>query len=106
MVEQVRHEMQSYIKVRLSVLDAVDDVQAWLALQPVVTRVYPDDQEYKYGAHENGYPTLILLINGDDNSVSQLLAELVGMQFHVFSYTVVHDSLESIFMQVTRGGIT
>ncbi len=106
LVEQVRHEMQSYIKVRLSVLDAVDDIQAWLALQPVVTRVYPADQEYKYGAHENGYPTLILLINGDDNSVSQLLSELVGMQFHVFSYTVVHDSLESIFMQVTRGGIT
>jgi ABC-2 type transport system ATP-binding protein len=72
LLEQVRQKMQSQIKVRLSLLDAVDDAQAWLAQQPVVKRVYPADEESMSGIPDSAYPTLLLLIDGDENTVVQV----------------------------------
>ncbi len=104
-VENVRQTMQTQVKVRLSLLGDVDNAQAWLAQQPEVKRVYPADKENRNGVTANTYPTLILLIDGDENTVTHLLADLIGMQFPVYSYTVEHESLERIFLKVTHGGI-
>jgi ABC-2 type transport system ATP-binding protein len=101
-VDNVRQMLFTQLKVRLLLLGDMDNAQAWLTQHPVVKHVYPADDDNAGSISEYKYPALILLVDGDENTVSELLAEMIGMKFPVYSLTVEQDSMERIFLQLTH----
>ena len=105
-VEDVRQQLFSHVKIRLSLLGDMDNTQAWLAHQPVVKQVYPVNNNGSKTLSSETYPTLIILVDGDETTASELLVDLVAKHFPVFSYSVEQDNLERIFLQLTQDDIT
>ena len=105
-VEDVRQQLFSHVKIRLSLLGDMDNIQAWLAHQPVVKQVYPVNNNGSKTLSSETYPTLIILVDGDETTASELLVDLVAKHFPVFSYSVEQDNLERIFLQLTQDDIT
>jgi ABC-2 type transport system ATP-binding protein len=101
-VEEVRQMMVSSVKIRLSLLGAQDDTQAWLAQHKAVKKVYPLTNEALNSDHPEDFPTLLVHVDGDEEAISSLLADLVAKKFPVFSFAVEQDSLEQIFLQITH----
>jgi ABC-2 type transport system ATP-binding protein len=105
LLEKVRRTLQSQLKVRISLLSDADNAQAWLAQHTDVKRVYPATEEIAHGMSTEPDSTLIMWVDGDKVTVSQILSDLIAMQFPVYSYTVEQDNLERIYLQLTQESI-
>ena len=91
--------MRPQRRARITLLDRFDDAQAWLAQHPHilnVTLIPPNN-----GSEPR--PTLLVALEGQDEAVAALLAELVAAGFPVLSFVEERDTLESLFLDLTQG---
>ncbi len=101
-VDAIRTRLRPYRRMRVAFRGTADDAQAWLAGHPQVLGV-----EAAPASGRNGGPsTLLVTLQGGEETVVQLLADLVGMGFAVLSYTEEQDTLESLFLNLTQGVVT
>jgi ABC-2 type transport system ATP-binding protein len=101
-VDEIRARLRPHRRIRVAFLGPVDDAQAWLTTHPQVIEV-----EVAPAASRNGgSPALLVTLQGGEDAVVQLLAELIGAGFAVLSYTEEQDTLESLFMSLTQGIVT
>ncbi len=101
-VDEIRARLRPHRRVRVTFLGPADDAQAWLAGHPQVIEV-----EVAQAAGRNGgAPALLVTLQGGEEAVAQLLAELIGAGFAVLSYTEEQDTLESLFLSLTQGIVT
>jgi ABC-type multidrug transport system ATPase subunit len=84
---------------------SLDDAHAWLVNHPRVMSVELQDP-----GNPNGSPTtqktrdtLWVTLDGTQEVMVHLLAELVEAGFPVLSYTEERETLESMFLNLTRG---
>lgn len=78
---------------------ATDEVLAWLRSEAhVVSAVELNESDAQPG-------TLRLDFDGDDEALSQLLAQMVARGLPVVSFSEEQGDLEDVFMQVTRGTV-
>ena len=99
-VDSIRARLRPHRRVRVTLLGPSDDAQAWLARHPSVL-----DVEVVEG--RNGSPpTLLVTLQGGEDAVVAMLAELVRAGFAVLSYIEEQDTLESLFLNLTQGIVT
>ncbi|MBN2006158.1 MAG: ABC transporter ATP-binding protein [Anaerolineae bacterium] len=98
-VGSIRGRLRPHRRVRVSFLGPSDDAQVWLAAQPDILNV-----EVANGNGSEKAPTLLITLAGDtEEAVVQLLAQIVGAGFAVLGYKEEHDTLESMFLNLTQG---
>ena len=98
-MDEIRRRLRPQRRARITLLDRVDDAQAWLAQHPHilnVTLIPPNN-----GSEPR--PTLLVALEGQDEAVAALLAELVAAGFPVLSFVEERDTLESLFLDLTQG---
>ena len=101
-VDEIRARLRPHRRVRVAFLGPADDAQAWLTGHPQVIEV-----EVAPAASRNGgSPALLVTLQGGEEAVAQLLAELIDARFAVVSYTEEQDTLESLFLSLTQGIVT
>ncbi|HOT91766.1 MAG TPA: ABC transporter ATP-binding protein [Anaerolineae bacterium] len=101
-VDEIRTRLRPHRRIRMTFLGPADDAQAWLAGHPQVLGV-----ESAPASGRNGGPhALLVTLQGGEEAIVQLLADLVGMGFAVLSYTEEQDTLESLFLSLTQGVVT
>ena len=99
-VDTIRARLRPHRRVRITFLEAFDDAQAWLTARSDVLTVEP------IPANNGSKPVLLVTLSGDEGAVAHLLAELVGAGFLVLSYVEDRDTLESLFLNLTRGVVS
>ncbi|HOU15192.1 MAG TPA: ABC transporter ATP-binding protein [Anaerolineae bacterium] len=101
-VDDIRTRLRPHRRVRVAFLGPADNAQAWLTQHPQVIEV-----EVAPAASRNGgSPALLVTLQGGEEAVAQLLAELIRAGFAVLAYTEEQDTLESLFMSLTQGIVT
>jgi ABC-2 type transport system ATP-binding protein len=106
--EDIRHRLRPHRRARITLLGALDDAQAWLTQHPAVRNITPGTRANcgANGALENGdprRPELVVTVEGDDEALAALLAELIGAGFPVLSFTEERETLENLFLDLTQG---
>jgi ABC-2 type transport system ATP-binding protein len=101
-VTAVRAKLRPHRCVRVRFLAGLDDAQAWLLEHPDVLSVERITQNASIPPEEQ----LLVTLEGQEPKIVQLLADLVREGFEVRSYTEEEDTLESMFMNLTRGVVS
>lgn len=117
--EDIRRKLRPHRCARIVLLGSPDDAQAWLAQHPAVRNVTveaplngaPFDGAPSNGAPSNsgGFagtnhrPELVVTVEGNDEALAALLAELIGAGFPVLSFTEERETLENLFLDLTQG---
>ncbi len=98
---EIRARLRPHRCVRITFYGPSDDAHAWLAARPEINAVEPTPAN-------NGAPApgLLVTLPGQDEAVAGLLAELVRAGFPVLSYTEERETLESLFLNLTRGVVS
>ncbi len=78
----------------------IDDAQRWLSRHPSVLKV---ERAALTRNGDGSIPALAVTLQGGAEIVAGLLSELVGAGFPVLSYVEERETLESLFMNLTRG---
>jgi ABC-2 type transport system ATP-binding protein len=99
-VDTIRARLRPHRRVRITFLGASDDAQAWLMHHPNVL-----DIEVVAGRNGNP-PTQLVTLQGGEDAVVAMLAELIRAGFAVLSYVEEQDTLESLFLNLTQGIVT
>ncbi len=94
-VEEIRERLRPQRRVLITLLERTDDAQAWLARHVGVEGVEV--------MTTNGTAALRVSLFGKEEAVVGLLAELVEAGFPVRSYIEERETLESLFLNLTRG---
>lgn len=96
-VEEMKRQLRAHRVVVMRLLGSLSPAQE-LLLQN--TAVY--DMQ---AGQENGLPpdTIRFNFQGDDETLSQLLAQLIAAGIQVVSFSEEHGDLEDVFLQVTKG---
>ncbi len=96
-VEEMKRQLRAHRVVVMRLLGSLSPAQE-LLLQN--TAVY--DMQ---AGQENGLPpdTIRFNFQGDDETLSQLLAQLISAGIQVVSFSEEHGDLEDVFLQVTKG---
>jgi ABC-2 type transport system ATP-binding protein len=96
-VEEMKRQLRAHRVVVMRLLGSLAPAQE-LLLQN--TAVY--DMQ---AGQENGLPpdTIRFNFQGDDEALSQLLAQLIAAGIPVISFSEEHGDLEDVFLQVTKG---
>jgi len=96
-VEEMKRQLWAHRVVVMRLLGSLSPAQE-LLLQN--TAVY--DMQ---AGQENGLPpdTIRFNFQGDDETLSQLLAQLIAAGIQVVSFSEEHGDLEDVFLQVTKG---
>ncbi|MDX9954348.1 MAG: ABC transporter ATP-binding protein [Anaerolineae bacterium] len=113
--EDIRRKLRPHRCARIVLLGPTDDAQAWLAQHPAVRSLAleapPNGAPSKNGGGTNGAtlnatlrrPELVVTVEGDDEALAALLAELIGAGFPVLSFTEERETLENLFLDLTQG---
>ncbi len=99
-LDEIRRRLRPHRRVRITLLTPPDDAQAWLSR-------YPGVQEIEIETNNNGgRPALILLLNGNEEAVAELLRAMVQAGFPLLSFVEEQETLENLFLDLTEGGIS
>ncbi|MGI8980573.1 MAG: ATP-binding cassette domain-containing protein [Pirellulaceae bacterium] len=90
-VEEIQREQQPHREVKVRVLGGAEGARAWLAAHSDVNDVTQSGEELKYS-----HP-------GDRESEVVLLKEMIQAGFRVAEFASHSQSLEDVFMAVTKG---
>ncbi len=99
-IQEIRARLRAHHQVRVTFLGPLDDAQVWLGQHPQVLSVSLEP------ASNGAPPALRVALQGQRDIIVQLLAELVHAGFPVLSYTEEQETLESMFLNLTRGVVT
>ena len=99
-LELIRRRLRPQRRLRITLLDKIDDAQAWLVRRPEVTAVEREP------ASGDGRPALLFSVAGDEEAVVGLLREMVSAEFPVLSFVEERETLETLFLDLTEGGIS
>jgi ABC-2 type transport system ATP-binding protein len=102
-LDEVRARLRPHRTVRIAFLERLDDAHAWLARRPGVTEVVLASPG---NGAEVGRATLEVTLEGREEDVVALLEALVREGFPVLSFTEERETLESMFMSLTRGVVS
>ncbi|MEX0938931.1 MAG: ABC transporter ATP-binding protein [Pirellulales bacterium] len=89
-VDEIRRQAETRSTIRVRVLEGADRLAAWIEARGV-------DELYK----RNG--AYVFTHEGDPQSEADLLREMVEAGFSVVEFAAHSDSLEDVFLRVTRG---
>jgi hypothetical protein len=81
----------------------LDDAQAWLAACTDVTSV---ELTTEPGNGNGSHPALLVALSGGEDRVTWLLRTLIAEGFPLLSYTEERETLESLFLNLTQGGVS
>ncbi len=96
-IEEIRARLRPHRRIRIGFLRGLDDAQAWLVARP-------DILEVEAAPLTNGGPPMLLVtLRGGEEAVASLLQDLVAQGFPVLTYLEEKDTLESLFLNLTRG---
>ena len=113
--EDIRQRLRPHRCARIALLGAPDDAQAWLAQHPAVRGITLEAPATN-GARANGspaaiapaaiaprHPELLVTVEGGEEDLARLLAEMVSAGFLVLSFTEERETLENLFLDLTQG---
>ncbi len=99
-LETIRRRLRPHRRLRIILLERMDDAQAWLARREGVLGVEVEPPE-------NGErPALLVSLEGDEETVVALLRAMVAEGFPILSFIEEQETLESLFLDLTEGGIS
>ncbi len=102
-VETIRARLRPHRRVHITFLGTADDAHAWLSTHPNVLSV---ELVNNGNGEQKSAPGLLITLPGNETAVVQLLAALVNAGFPVLSYVEEHDTLESMFLNLTQGVVS
>lgn len=92
-MSEIQHALQGALRVRITLLDRIDEAAQWLA-----------DHENVSAVHRNGN-LLTLDLEGGEAEQSNLLRALIQADFRVLDFAAHRESLEDVFMKITTGAV-
>jgi len=92
---EMRQLIRAQCIVRVTVAERFEEAQAWLEARPGVLDVAL--------VNENGGRHLLVTMSGRDETLSELLGELIGAGFPVVGFQEKDGDLEDVFMRLTKG---
>ncbi len=95
-VDEIRAQLQPHRRIHLTLAGPADDAQAWLVRQPGIISVTPLE------ATEKETSELMISLQGGQDEIVQLLSSLVMARFPVLAYVEEKETLESLFLNLTR----
>lgn len=112
-LDEVRQKMNPQRRIRMTFLNTdqagepsgktLDDAQAWLAACSDVISVEPTTEP---GNGNGSHPALLVALSGGEDRVAWLLRTLIAEGFPLLSYTEERETLESLFLNLTQGGVS
>jgi ABC-2 type transport system ATP-binding protein len=92
-VDAINQAHRTQRQVRVRVLGGASGVAAWITMRDDATVVSSDGE------------TLVFSHTGDDQREADLLAAMIGAGFRVAAFDGHRQSLEDVFLKVTRGAV-
>ncbi len=98
-LEEIRRRIRPHRRLRILLLDRLDDAQAWLSKQKGVLAVEVAESS------NGGRPALLVSFQAEEEEVAALLRAMITEGFPVLSFVEEQETLESLFLDLTEGGI-
>ncbi|MBN1262649.1 MAG: ABC transporter ATP-binding protein, partial [Anaerolineae bacterium] len=107
-VDAIRTRLRPHRRVRIAFAGKHEDAHAWLARHPDVIDIAPLALSRNGGQENRSEQSfdLCVTLRGQTEIVVALLAALVAAGFPVRGYIEEQDSLESLFLNLTRGVVS